>query len=79
MPYKVRADLTAQDLAIPSLNTDEYYTDEQMKDLTFVGWVNEVTYGDDVDGSVAKFTHRLGHPVFLYSIDLDGYEEGEDQ
>jgi hypothetical protein len=79
MAYKVRADLTAQDLAIPSLNTDEYYTDEEMRDLTFVGWVNETTFEDDVDGAVAKFTHRLGHPVFLYSIDLDWVEEGSNK
>lgn len=79
MAYKVRADLTAQDLAIPSLNTDEYFTDDEMKDLVFVGWVNEVTFEDDVDGAVAKFQHKHGHPVFLYSIDLNWVEEGSDK
>jgi hypothetical protein len=79
MAYKVRADLTAQDLAIPSLNTGEYYTDDEMKNLIFIGWVDENTYEDDEDGTVAKFRNKAAHPVMLYSIDLDWVEEGSNK
>lgn len=71
MPYIVRQDLTAQDLAIPSANTDEFYTTEDLLKMRFVGWANENTYEDDQDGSLAKFVAPEGHTVFLYSIDLD--------
>jgi hypothetical protein len=73
--YIVRKDLTEQDLLIPVINTDEYYGNEEMKNLKFIGWVNEVTYEDDHDGSLAKFQDPRGHTVFLYSIDLDWEEE----
>lgn len=75
MPYQVRTDLTAQDLLIPSVNTDEFYGDEDIAKMKFLGWANEVTYEDDQDGSLAKFYAPEGHTVFLYSIDLEWREE----
>jgi hypothetical protein len=85
MPYIVRKDLTAQDLAIPVLNTDEYYTDYEMLQLEFLGWADEIPYDDDEngyvptyedndDGSVAKFRTPKGEIVYLYSIDLEWQE-----
>lgn len=71
MAYIVRRDLTAQDLAIPSVNTDEFYTDDELSKMKFLGWTNETTYEDDPDGSLARFRDPRGHTVFLYSIDLD--------
>ena len=79
MPYIVRADLTAQDLAIPSVNTDEFYTDDELCKMKFIGWVNENTYEDDPDGSFAKFQAPEGHTVFFYSIDLDWVSEEENK
>jgi hypothetical protein len=74
MSYIVRKDLTEQDLLIPVVNTDEYYGDEELAKLRFIGWANENTYEDDQDGSLAKFQDPRGHTVFLYSIDLEWQE-----
>lgn len=74
MPYIVRRDLTEQDLAIPADNTDEFYTDDELSKMKFLGWTNERTYEDDEDGSLARFKDPRGHTVLLYSIDLDWQE-----
>lgn len=71
LKIKVRPDLTAQDLAIPSVNTDEFYIDEDIEKMRFVGWVDENTFEDDPDGSLAMFHDPRGHNVFFYSIDLE--------
>lgn len=71
MPYTVRKDLIEQELSIPSLNTNEYYTEHDLAKFVFIGFVDETTYEDDPDGSVAKFRAPEGHSVFLHNIDLD--------
>lgn len=71
LSIKVRPDLTAQDLAIPAVNTDEFYIDEDIEKMRFIGWADEDTFEDDPDGALAKFYAPEGHTVFLYSIDLE--------
>jgi hypothetical protein len=73
--YIVRRDLTALDLAIPSINTDEYYTDDDLVKMKYVGCVDEKTYEDDEYGAVVKFRDPRGHFVLFESIDLDWVEE----
>lgn len=75
MTFIVRPDLTAQDLLIPSTNTNEYYGDEDLATFKFIGWVDEITYEDDPDGSIAKFQAPEKHFVFLYNIDLEWVAE----
>lgn len=79
MRYAVRADLVAQDLGIPDARHDEHYTDDYVRSLTFVAWVDDSTYEDGEDGTVAKFHNAEGDEVYLYSIDLDYINEGEQQ
>ena len=71
MAYIVRRDLTAQDLAIPSVNTDEFYTDDELVKMQYIGSVDEVTFEDDPSGALVKFRDPRGHFVLLYSIDLE--------
>ena len=75
MPYTLRKDLIEQDLMIPSLNTNEYYTEHDLVKFRLIGSVDETTFEDDPDGSVVKFQAPEGHSVFLYNIDLDWIEE----
>jgi hypothetical protein len=75
MPYIVRRDLTAQDLMIPSHNTNEYYGDEHLVTFRLIGSVSEDTFEDDESGSVIKFQAPEGHSVFLDSIDLDWVDD----
>jgi len=79
MSYVIRKDLVAQDLAIPDARYDGHYTDDFVRTLTFVAWVDDSTYEDDEDGAVAKFHNAEGEEVYLYSIDLDYINEGEQQ
>lgn len=74
MPYTLRKDLIAQDLAIPAVNTNEFYTEHDLAKFVLCGIVNEETYEDDFDGSLVKFRAPEGHIVFLYNIDLDWVE-----
>jgi hypothetical protein len=75
MAYIVRPDLTALDLAIPSINTDEYYTDDELEKMQYIGCVDETTYEDDEFGAVVKFRDPRGHFVLFESIDLTWKEE----
>ena len=47
MGYVIRKDLVAQDLAIPDARNSGYYTDDIVRTLTFVAWVNDSTYEHD--------------------------------
>lgn len=67
----VRRDLTEKGILIPSVNTDELYTDEMIAEMKFISWVNRVTYDDDWDGELAQFKSPKGHVVFLYDEDLE--------
>lgn len=75
MSYVIRKDLVAQDLAIPDARYDGHYTDDFVRTLTFVAWVDEVSWEDWEDGSVGKFRDLDGDDVYLYSIDLDFEED----
>jgi hypothetical protein len=77
MAYIVRRDLTAQDLMIPSHNTNEYYGDEHLVTFRLIGSVDETTFEDAEDGAVIKFQAPEGHFVFLDNIDLDWVTEEE--
>lgn len=71
MPYTLRKDLIEQELSIPSVNTNEYYTEHDLAKFVFISSVDEETYEDSEDGSIVKFRAPEGHSVFLYNIDLD--------
>ena len=70
----VRRDLMEADLLIPSINTNEYYGQEQLSELKYIGNVNE-DFEDDFSGGYVKVRDPRGHFVFLYSIDLEWIEE----
>lgn len=72
--YTIRKDLVEADLLIPSINTNEYYGQEQLSELKYIGNVNE-DFEDDFSGGYVKFRDPRGHFVFLYSIDLEWVEE----
>lgn len=75
MPYTMRKDLIEQDLMIPSVNTNEYYTEHEIAKMKHLGSVNEETFEYDEAGSLVKFQAPEGHSVFLYNIDLEWVDE----
>jgi hypothetical protein len=73
MPYVVRPDLIAEGLRIPSVNTNEYYGQEEVSKLKYIGNVNE-DFEDDFSGGYVKYYAPEGHVVYLYNIDLEWIE-----
>jgi hypothetical protein len=69
----VRRDLVEANLLIPSVNTNEYYGQEQLSKMKYIGNVNE-QFEDDDSGAYVKFYAPEGHVVYLYNIDLDWIE-----
>ncbi len=70
MTYVIRPDLIAEGLFIPSVNTTEYYGQDELSKLKYIGSVNE-DFEDDFSGAYVKFYAPEGHVVYLYSIDLE--------
>ena len=70
----IRKDLVEASLLIPSVNTTEFYGNEDVAKLKYVGSVDEA-FEDDSSGAYAKFYAPEGHVVYLYNIDLEYLEE----
>lgn len=75
MPYTLRKDLIEQDLMIPAVNTNDYYTEHDLAKFKFICTVDEETFEPNPDGSFVKFQAPELHSVILYNIDLDWIEE----